>query len=421
MFGRSLIGVAARLSYRILGFYLVVVTGGCTLFCGAASAADWPRFRGPGNDGVSKETDWNANWDVDGPPIVWRSEIGTGYSSVVIANGRLYTLGNDDNVETVYCLDAETGQERWRHSYECAIDANEFQGGPTSTPTVDQGSVFTLSRFGDLFCFEAESGEIRWKVNVADVTSIRIPGWGFSGSPWVTNGLVIVNVGDSGVALSVIDGSLAWTSQDKDSGYSSFVPFVQDGEERLIFGSARSYVCIDPLTGTERWRQRWLTTFGCNAANPIVVDGQVFLSSGYNRGSALLTFKNGEPVLVWKTKDFQNQLTSSVYLDGLVYGASGSASVGATLACLRLIDGEVLWNAEDERVGGLTAAGKYLITISDDGLLKVLEPDQASPKLVSQCQVFEEQCWTMPVLCNGRIYCRGAAGTLVCVDVRTTN
>jgi hypothetical protein len=145
------------------------------------------------------------------------------------------------------------------------------------------------------------------------------------------------------------------------------------------------------------------------------------LSSGYNRGSALLDFKEGNPVVVWKTKEFQNQLASAVYFNGLLYGPNGSVAEGATLACLRLQDGKVLWNAVDENVGGLAAAGEYLITISDEGMLKIIKPTQLGPEVVSQYKVFDEQCWTVPVLCNGRIYCRGAGGILVCVNVRNAN
>jgi outer membrane protein assembly factor BamB len=391
---------------------------GTQLIGSASLAADWPRYRGPNDNGVSSEANWNVNWPESGPPVAWQSDLGAGYSSVAIADGRLYTLGNRENVDTVYCLDAFSGDQVWKHSYACPTDANEFEGGPTSTPTIDQGSAYTLSRAGDVFCFDAKSGVVKWKVNVPDATSIRTPGWGFSSSPWVTDGMVIVNVGDAGVALSASDGAVRWSSADKDSGYSSFVPLMQDGEERLVFGSARSYVCIDAQTGTERWRQRWLTTFGCNATNPIVVEGKVFLSSGYNRGSALLDFTEGEPVLVWKHKDFQSQLASSVMFDGFLYGANGAVSEGASLACLRLDDGKVLWNSVNERIGGLTAAGDHLITISDDGLLKVILPGPQGPKIVSKFRVFDEQCWTVPVLCNGRIYCRGASGSLVCLDVR---
>jgi outer membrane protein assembly factor BamB len=151
------------------------------------------------------------------------------------------------------------------------------------------------------------------------------------------------------------------------------------------------------------------------------VKNRIFLSSGYNRGSALLEVQDGKPVILWKHKNFQTQLASSLMCNGLLYGANGAVSEGASLACLRLEDGEVLWEAKDEKLGGLTVAGKYLITISEDGWLKVVLADEKGPKTVSQFKVLDEQCWTVPVLCNGRIYCRGASGGLVCLDVGLEN
>ncbi len=385
------------------------------------SAGDWPCFRGPNADGVSLEKDWLTQWPENGPPVLWRTEVGTGYSAVVVVDNRLFTMGNRENRDTVYCLDASSGEELWKHTYDCPTDANEFEGGPTSTPTVHDGKVYTLSRTGNLFCFDAATGNVKWAIDVPEMTSIRIPGWGFSSAPWVGNGRVVVNVGDAGVAVDANDGSLLWKSADKDSGYSSFVPSTVDGRLCLVFGSARSYVCVEAVSGMELWRQRWLTTFGCNAANAMVIDEHVLISSGYNRGSALLEFRDGNPNVVWKTKEFQNQLSTSVYRNGHVFGANGAVSQGAALACLRLEDGEVLWNAEDVNVGGLSAAGKHLLVISDDGRLQVVLPGLKGAKVVSSAKVLDEQCWTVPVLCNGRIYVRGAGGGLVCLDVRLKN
>jgi len=396
--------------FRAAATVLVWMAGDCV-------AQDWPCFRGPSHNGVSSETDWQSVWPDQGPPVAWRFNVGIGYASVAVSGSRLYTMGNVENIDTVYCLEARTGKLLWKHSYPCPTDANEFQGGPTSTPTIRDGRVYTLSRTGDLFSFEAITGKVHWKVNVPDLTSIRIPGWGFSGSPWVNDNTVVVNVGDAGVGLSIKDGTVRWASADKDAGYSSFVPFNQGGVERLVFGSARSYVCIDPQTGAEQWRQRWLTTFGCNATDPVMVDGRVFLSTGYNRGSGLLDLSGGNPQLVWKHKELQTQLATSVLCEGKLYGANGSVAEGATLTCIDPRNGEVLWNARELKVGGLMAAGNRLITMTDDGVLRVVEPGISGPGIKSEFRVFRESCWTMPVLCQGRIYCRGAEGALVCVDV----
>ena len=117
-------------------------------------ADDWHRWRGPTLNGVSAETAWLDEWPDEGPPISWKAMVGTGFSSTSVARGRLYTMGNEDNTETVYCLDAATGKELWTHSYPCALDDRFFEGGPTSTPTVDAGAVYTLSRQGDLICLD---------------------------------------------------------------------------------------------------------------------------------------------------------------------------------------------------------------------------------------------------------------------------
>jgi len=87
-------------------------------------------------------------------------------SAVAISQGRLFTMGNADNVDTVVCLDVETGAERWKHSYDSPLDARFFDGGPTATPTVDGDNVYTLGRQGQLFCLLAGSGQIKWSQNV---------------------------------------------------------------------------------------------------------------------------------------------------------------------------------------------------------------------------------------------------------------
>ena len=163
---------------------LVALLGSC---CGLSSTAeDWYRFRGPRLDGVSAESKWRDQWGKAPRKIVWTASVGTGFSSVSISDGRLYTIGNEDNVDTVYCLDCTTGDEIWTHSYTSPTDPNEFEGGPTSTPTVAGSDVYTIGRRGDLFCFDKVSGEVRWSINVADEAQVRIPAWGFAGSPLLT-------------------------------------------------------------------------------------------------------------------------------------------------------------------------------------------------------------------------------------------
>ncbi|MGI9473108.1 MAG: PQQ-binding-like beta-propeller repeat protein [Rubripirellula sp.] len=400
---------------RVVGGMLALASA--LLAPSQSDAESWPCFRGPNHDGVSTETDWTHDWPTSGPSIAWSAQVGTGYSSVVIDAGRLVTMGNEENVDTVHCLDAATGETVWQHSYSSPTDPNEFSGGPTSTPTIHDGRVYTLSRTGEAFCFDAATGEVQWSVNVAVEAQVRVPGWGFSGAPWVDDRLVVLNVGDAGVGLDRATGKVLWASADKDAGYSSFVPSQHGETPTLVFGSARSYVCINPETGAELWRQRWLTTFGCNAADPIVLKNQVFLSSGYNRGSALLETGDDSPAVVWKHKEFQNQISTSVKVGDYLYGASGDIAQGAKLTCMNFLTGDIAWIEPSIHVGGLLASGERLIVLSDEGELLVVAASAESPDLLARHAVLSGQSWTAPVLSDQRLFCRASDGQLVCLDL----
>ena len=383
------------------------------------AADDWFRWRGPDLNGISRETDWLDRWPENGPPIAWKSSVGVGFSSVVVSKERLYTIGNADNVEAVYCIDATTGRKVWKHTYQCPIGDNFFEGGPTSTPTVDGKRVYTLSRQGDLFCFDAANGTIQWSTNVHETTGVRIPGWGFSSSPLVHGKLLLLNVGEAGTAVDKSTGKVVWSSADSDAGYATPIPFSLQGRTCAILATGKFCLAVEIESGKELWRHRWLTRFGCNAADPIVDGERVWISSGYNRGCALLDMKSEQPNVVWKNKDLQNQLSSSVLIDGHVYGVDGDMSEETKLTCMELETGNVAWTAEGISAGALTAANGKLIVLTRDGELLIGKATSSGFEPTARAQVLSGKCWTVPVLANGRIYCRNVEGDLVCVNVRT--
>ena len=145
------------------------------------------------------EKDWLDRWPKDGPPIAWRGSIGRGFSAVSVAKDRLFTMGHKDGKDTVYCLDALTGKPLWSHSYEAALGDLNFEGGPTATPTVADGAVYTLSRWGKVFCFDAANGTVRWSKDLRASNNVRVPGWGFSSSPLIHENLVVLNIGKAGM------------------------------------------------------------------------------------------------------------------------------------------------------------------------------------------------------------------------------
>src|SRR5688572_28820212 len=121
------------------------------VFCHPLRSDDWPGWRGPHHDGISRETNWTARWPAEGPPQLWRAEVGTGFSSVAVAGDRLFTLGNSNEIDTVFAFAAGSGKLLWKYSYACPSDPEYYEGGPGSTPTVDGQTVYTLSKRGHLF------------------------------------------------------------------------------------------------------------------------------------------------------------------------------------------------------------------------------------------------------------------------------
>ena len=382
-----------------------------------ANGDDWPIWRGPLRNGVSAEKNWQHSWPTNGPNVLWKAAVGIGFSSVAVANGRLYTMGNSDNQDTVTCLETKSGNVLWKHSYACPLDDRFFEGGPTSTPTVDGDRVFTLSRQGDVFCFDALSGQVVWSKNVQKEAEARIPGWGFSSSPMVHDNKLILNVGDAGMAIDKVSGAILWKSGPGEAGYMTPHPIKIGDSWFALIASGKFYQCVDLESGLVAWKHRWLTTNGCNAADPIVIGDQVFVSSGYGRGAALLSFTDSAAKVVWNNTEMQNQLNSSVYIDGHLYGFDGDEGGEVQLKCMEFLSGEVRWSHTGLGAGSLMVADNHLIILSEAGELSIAPVSSNGFETISSAKILDGKCWTVPVLSNGLIYCRNAAGELACVDV----
>ena len=227
-----------------------------------------------------------------------------------------------------------------------------------------------------------------------------------------------MNLGESGVAIDKHRGDLLWSSPDRECGYATPVLIPNSDPATAVFASGRAFIGVDIRSGQPLWSERWLTSFNCNAADPIVYDGKMFLSSGYNRGAALFDLTDGQPKLIWKTKEMKNQIHTSILFDGHLYGIDGDMESGARLKCMDWVTGNVVWSVDDLRPGGLSIAGGKLLLLTEDGEL-IVAP--ASPKgflPAGQMDVLQDKSWTAPVFSGGRIFCRSVGGEVVCLDCR---
>lgn len=404
-FPRSAIGRLARNG----GTLSVIVFA--ALICSVpsrVSALDWYRWRGPDLNGISRETGWSVSWPKEGPKQLWKASVGTGFSSISINKGRAYTMGNRHDTETVYCLDADNGAVIWKHSYSCVADPNLYEGGPNATPTVDGKVVYTFSRRGHVFALGTETGTVLWSKNLRNELGLKLPEWGFSGSPLVQGQLLILNAGVGGTALDKETGKTVWTSSKDSAGYSTPVPFNQ---AVLVF-STKALLAIEAMSGKKLWEHPWPTPHGVNAADPIVFGDRILISSGHGKGCALLQVLDGKPSVLWENRNMRNHFNSSMVLGESAYGFDESE-----LKCLDLSTGTVRWTQRGLGKGSLIGADGKLVILAENGELLIAEATPTAFKPLSRAQVLGGKCWTSPALSNGRIYCRNAKGDLVCVDV----
>jgi outer membrane protein assembly factor BamB len=391
---------------------LVVMAG-----IGQAFGADWPCYRGPDHDGISQETDWNSGWGAAGPKVLWKASVGIGYSSTAVAEGRVYTMGNsgkDTNTDTVYCFDAASGKELWKHSYPCPLQPKWYEGGTLSTPTVDGGKVYALSKMGDFFCLDAKSGKVLWQKQLNKDLGFELPTWHFASSTLIVDDKAIVNVGTSGLALNKDTGAVIWQSGKGKCGYATPVPFTMDGKPGLAMFGEVTLFAVDPADGKELWQYPWKTQHQVNAADPIVVGNRVFVSTGYNRGCGLIEVAGGQVKKLWENRVMAMQINCPILRDGYVYGFDE-----AVFKCLKLQDGSEQWQDKSLGKGSLMmSADGRLIIMSDKGELVVAKADPQKFNVLARAQVLSKgQCWTSPVLANGRIYARNTAGDFACLDV----
>jgi len=376
-----------------------------------ARADDWPCWRGPHHDGISRETGLPTSWPAGGPRVLWRTDLTGGYSSVVVAGGRVFTQAKDGKEDLVLCVDARTGKKLWEHRYPCdyarypSLD-KRFLTGPKATPAVDGNRVYATGNTGLLQCLDVRTGTTVWERDLLKLGQRSCPEYGYCNSPLVAGDLLFVHPGgqkgNSVAALNKKDGSVAWQALDDRIGWATPVLIQVGGRHQLVYFTGRGGVGVSPADGELLWRFDWKTAFDINAATPIYSEGCLFLSSDYGNGGVLLRLKpKGDPEVVWKNRAMENHFSTSVLYQGHLYGFSTDR-----LRCVEFKTGKVKWDKVGLGKGSLLVADGHLIVLGEQGTLVLAEATPKGYAEKARCQVLDGTCWSVPALADGKLYVR---------------
>jgi outer membrane protein assembly factor BamB len=386
-------------------------------------AADWPQFRGPNRDGVSKEKGLLQSWPTDGPPLVWTAKgLGGGYSSVSVAGDRIYTLGDKGNRSHLVALSREDGTVVW------SVPIGATGGSLGCTPTVDGDLIFALGQQGDLICVDKTGKEI-WKHNLLSEFGGEKGGWNYCESPLVDGDNLIVTPGGRDatmLALNKKTGETVWKcpikTRKSEAGYSSVVVSKVGNVKHYVqlFNGGLVGVSTD---GKVLWTHEKLGDNTANVPTPIVIGDQIFSSIGYGRGASLMKLKSSGKSIsaleVYYKRELTNKHGGVVLVGDYVYGDTDDSGQPF---CAELKTGKVMWKRSKEGKGNgsvaIAAADNRLYLHYQNGVVVLAE---ASPKAYKEVGSYElpkknGQLWAHPAISGGRYYVRNG-DLLHCFDI----
>lgn len=388
------------------------------LLLGNARAADWPQWRGPERNGIVPDAPVLTNLPPS-PKVIWRLDIGGGFSSPVVAGGKLVYLDAQDGQETAHCLDAATGRELWRTNYDLLYE-DEWGPGPRSTPLMDGNHVYVQSCRGEFRCLSLTDGQTLWRTSFEEDFSVKFLGSksgegtaarrGNNGCGVIDGDRVFVPVGSTnGASLVAFDkrtGRVLWKAGDDEAAYSSLMVTTLAGTRQLVALTAEALLGADVQTGKMLWRVPIKTAAKRNAVTPIIAGDDIIVSSFTVGTICTRISRAGDGLLargVWTNSALRVNLSTPVRMGGTLF-ALGPAK---QLVCADARTGRQLWSQGgfSQTYAAILGLGNSLLVLTDTGELRLLAADRRSCVEPGRAQVCG-QTWSHPACAGGRLYVR---------------
>jgi outer membrane protein assembly factor BamB len=393
---------------------------------GKIFGSDWPQLLGPTRNAVYAGPALSENW-TDNSRVVWQRDVGEGYSSPVISEGRLVICHRLSTNLVVECLDAKDAKPQWKFTHGMKFqDGAYFDSGPRPTPSIQGDKVFVHNTDGYLVCLDFKTGEKIWSHHIRSEFKSSATWHGCVASPLVTEKALILPAGGTNgagiVALAPDTGKILWQVTDDKASASSPVLATFGGVPQVLVVTRSTFHSINPDNGEDFWslptgRQ---SSGNVYAASPIVFGDSIFLSGWYKLGAQLLRVSDRKPTVVWQSDDaVSTHYANAIIHKGYIYGFHGHAweNNGPNLRCAELATGKMVWEQPQQGSGTIVRCSNNLLILFDSGELQLAEANPKSFKVKTRLQVVGRTTRSYPALADGFAYIKGPK-KLVCVDLR---
>lgn len=338
-------------------------------------------------------------------------------------------FARDADRETITCFDARTGNSLWTFAYPTTYEDDfGFDNGPRATPAISEERIYTLGAQGMFHCLELATGKKLWS---ADLQNQFQAGKGFFGiacSPLIEGETVLLNIGGAKgagiVALRKTDGKLLWKTSTDEASYSSPVCASLNGRRYALFLTREGLVGLDPANGQNEFEYSWHSRnrMSVNAATPLVIGDEIFISASYGTGASLLRLRGQSLEKIWAGDDLlSNHYATSVALNGFLYGIHGRTDPGFSpppqLRCVELKTGRIAWQTDSIGAASLILAGGRLLILTAKGELVLANASAEGFRPQARARIFPDEVRAFPALAEGLFYARGK-DKLVCLDLR---
>jgi outer membrane protein assembly factor BamB len=415
-----------------LCFSAVFVTRSASI---GASSSDWPQWRGPERNGISRESGLLKQWPAAGPKLLWQlNDIGDGYSTPAVVGKRIYLMSNRgmDN-EFVQALSTQDGNAIWTTRVGKVGNGTDFlYSKARSTPTVDGDTIFALGSDGDLACLETGSGKIRWQKSIRKEFGGKPGVWAYAESPLVDGEAVVVTPGGAEctiVALNKKTGSVIWKSAvpgGDPAGYASAIVVQAGGRRQYVQFLSKGIVGVDAKTGEFLWRYAEVAKGMAQMVTPVARDGYVY-GGAHGIGGGVVRLKSDRGGIsaeqVYFARGLPSNIGGSVLVGEYLYGTADTG-----LVAVEFTTGKVKWQSEGIGSGSVAYADGLLYLHGQEGDVALVE---ATPEAYRERGRFTppvqpkrrrlgpypEKAWAYPAIANGRLYIRDT-GTLWAYDIK---